>query len=164
MDLRAGEEILFEGHPSWRYLIAFYFWGVLVVLVIAIPAYFIEGAIGVLIGLIGIALVLVIGYVRRIYMKYCITTRRLWISRGIIARNVQECKLSRVQNVSTDQGLVERILRIGDVEFDTAGTDDSELAFRGMANPIDVVQAVDDAQEKAESLAHQRKQLDTEGL
>jgi uncharacterized membrane protein YdbT with pleckstrin-like domain len=54
--------------------------------------------------------------------------------------------LDRVQNVNTDQSLSQRLLRVGTVDFDTAGTDDSEFVFRGIANPDAVVAAVDRAQ------------------
>jgi hypothetical protein len=38
------------------------------------------------------------------------------------------------------------ILRVGTVDFDTAGTDDSEFRFVGIADPASVVNAVDRAQ------------------
>ena len=43
------------------------------------------------------------------------------------------------------QTTLERVLRVGTVDFDTAGTDDSELTFRGIADPDEVVAAVDRA-------------------
>ena len=42
--------------------------------------------------------------------------------------------------------MIERILQVGTVDFDTAGTTDSEFAFRGVAQPDKVVAAVDRAQ------------------
>ena len=45
--------------------------------------------------------------------------------------------------------LLDRILRVGTVDFDTAGTDDSDFTFRGIANPDEVVSAVDRAQRVA---------------
>jgi uncharacterized membrane protein YdbT with pleckstrin-like domain len=54
-----------------------------------------------------------------------------------------------VQNVNTNQTLLQRILSVGTVDFDTAGTDDSEFRFIGIADPGSVVQAVDHAQREA---------------
>ena len=54
-----------------------------------------------------------------------------------------------MQNVNTDQSFFERILQVGTVDFDTAGTDDSEFRFVGVANPEEVVRAVDQAQRAA---------------
>ena len=58
-------------------------------------------------------------------------------------------RIDRVQNVNTEQRLRDRVLRVGTVDFDTAGTDDSDFTFRGIANPGSVVAAVDKAQREA---------------
>ncbi len=89
------------------------------------------------------------GFVRRVFTVYSITTQRLRIQKGIIARKVQQTRIDRVQNVNTDQSLRERILRVGTVDFDTAGTDDSEFRFVGISDPGTVVAAVDRAQRSA---------------
>ena len=91
------------------------------------------------------ALTLVIGYVRRLFTKYLITNRRLRISRGIVRRNVQETRLDRVQNVNYEQGVIDRLFKVGTVDFDTAGTDDSEFKFEWVNRPEAVVRAVDEA-------------------
>ena len=91
------------------------------------------------------ALTLVIGYVRRLFTKYLITNRRLRISRGIVRRNVQETRLDRVQNVNYEQGVMDRLFKVGTVDFDTAGTDDSEFKFEWVNRPEAVVRAVDEA-------------------
>ena len=91
-------------------------------------------------------LTLVVGYLRRISTKYLITTQRLRISHGLVRRSVQETRLDRVQNVNYQQGVLDRLFRVGSVDFDTAGTDDSEFRFVGVADPAEVVRAVDRAQ------------------
>jgi uncharacterized membrane protein YdbT with pleckstrin-like domain len=78
-----------------------------------------------------------------------VTTQRLYIRRGMLSRRVQQTRIDRVQNVNTEQSLRERMLRVGTVDFDTAGTDDSEFRFVGIANPGEVVNAVDRAQREA---------------
>ena len=40
-------------------------------------------------------------------------------------------------------------MHVGTVDFDTAGTDDSEFRFVGISDPADVVAAVDRAQRDA---------------
>jgi uncharacterized membrane protein YdbT with pleckstrin-like domain len=92
------------------------------------------------------AIILGVGFLMRIATTYTITNHRLHIKRGIIARKTQEARLERVQNVNTDQGVLDRILQVGTVDFDTAGTTDSDFAFRGVAQPEKVVSAVDRAQ------------------
>jgi len=152
MDLHPGEEIVFEGHPSWRGVLIFYVYGVgaavIVGIVIGIAG---ETAIGSVVAVVGIALVLLVGLVKRVGTHYVVTSQRLRIRRGILAKKVQQTRIDRVQNVNTDQGFIERVLRVGTVDFDTAGTDDSDFTFRGIANPDEVVAAVDRAQRVAET-------------
>src|SRR6202008_2937541 len=83
----------------------------------------------VTIGLVEIALVIVGGYVWRMATTSTITNRRLHIKRGIVARKTQEARLERVQNVNTEQSVIERMLRVGTVDFDTAGADSDGFRF-----------------------------------
>jgi uncharacterized membrane protein YdbT with pleckstrin-like domain len=151
MELRSGEHELYQGRPSWRALMGFYVLGLgLAVVVFVILGLLADNmGIGVAIAVAIAVLTLVIGYVRRIATKYLITTQRLRISRGILRKKVQETRLERVQNVNYEQGVIDRILRVGNVDFDTAGTDDSEFRFEWVNNPEGVVRAVDQAVEEA---------------
>ena len=67
----------------------------------------------------------------------------------MLSKREQQTRIDRVQNVNTEQSLRERMLRVGTVDFDTAGTDDSEFRFVGIASPDEVVSAVDRAQRDA---------------
>jgi uncharacterized membrane protein YdbT with pleckstrin-like domain len=150
MDLHPGEDVVFEGHPTWRALLAFYLGGVvgaaLVAVIVALAA---NTAAGALTGIVLVALVLLVGFVRRMATTYMVSNQRLYIRRGILAKRVQQTRIDRVQNVNTDQSLIERILRVGTVDFDTAGSDDSDFRFVGLSSPSRVVAAVDQAQREA---------------
>ena len=154
MELSQGEQVLFEGHPSWRSTLGYYLKGlvavVAVVAVAALASLIAEDGVKtgwlVTAGLVALGLVLVAGYLKRIATTYTITNRRLHIKRGIVARATQEARLDRVQNVNTDQSALERVLKVGTVDFDTAGGDDHDFKFDGVADPSEVVQAVDQAQ------------------
>jgi uncharacterized membrane protein YdbT with pleckstrin-like domain len=160
IDLHDGEQIIFEGHPSWRAILSFYIQGLLVVLVIAAVVALITaigdgvegGAVGGVV-VVGFALVVLVGFVRRIATVYTITNQRLRIKRGILSKKVQQTRIDRVQNVNTDQSVLDRILRVGTVDFDTAGTDDSDFTFDGVSSPARVVEAVDRAQHTAAGTA-----------
>ena len=153
LNLGPGEQVVFEGHPSWRAILGFYLKGILIVGVIAaIIALVGGGSDAVLITLIvvvGAAIVVLIGFLRRVSTRYTITTRRLNIKHGIISRDVQETKIERVQDVNYRQTLYQRIMQIGDVDFDTAAGDDYNFVFAGVANPGDVVTEVDLATHRA---------------
>jgi uncharacterized membrane protein YdbT with pleckstrin-like domain len=151
MDLRANEQELYSGRPSWRALLSFYAVGLGAAVVVLVILGFLADSWGTAITIAAIiaGLTLVIGYLRRISTKYLITTQRLRISRGLLKRNVQETRLERVQNVNYQQGVLERVLGVGTVDFDTAGSDDSEFRFDWVNGPEDVVRAVDRAVEEA---------------
>ena len=150
MELHADEAVVFEGHPSWRAVLSFYIGGVAGALVIALVVWLVTGAFwGVVVGLVLIAAVVVAGLVKRTATDYMVTNQRLYIRRGILSKKVQQTRIDRVQNVNTDQSFRERVLRVGTVDFDTAGTDDSEFRFVGISDPVKVAAAVDRAQREA---------------
>jgi uncharacterized membrane protein YdbT with pleckstrin-like domain len=150
VDLHPGEEVVFEGHPSWRALLSYYVPAVTGALAVAVIVALVSGvALAVLVGAVLVAGVLLYGFVKRIATVYMVSSQRLYIRRGILSKRVQQTRIDRVQNVNTDQSLLDRILRVGNVDFDTAGTDDSDFHFVGIASPDQVVAAVDIAQREA---------------
>lgn len=156
MDLHPGEEVVYEGHPSWRSTIAFYLKGLLIAVVVGVIVWFAAShAAGVIVAVVIFAIVVLVGFVRRFFIVYTITNQRLRIQRGIIARRVQQTQIERVQNVNTNQGVIQRILQVGTVDFDTAGSGDSDFSFVGVNNPEDVVAAVDRAHAAAPAPAPQ---------
>ena len=146
MDLQSGERVIYQGHPSWRAIIGFYLKGTLIALIAGIVVKLIDKTgTGVAVFAAIVAITIVAGFIKRVATVYTITDRRLNIKVGIIARKVQETRLQRVQNVNFNQGVYERIMQIGDVEFTTAGTDESNFVFAGVAQPEEVVQNVEHA-------------------
>jgi uncharacterized membrane protein YdbT with pleckstrin-like domain len=146
VELQPGEKVIYQGHPSWRAIIGFYLKGILIALVAAVLINLADstGTAAVAFAAI-VGITILAGFVKRVATVYTITDRRLNIKRGIIARNVQETRLQRVQNVNFDQGVYERLMQIGDVEFTTAGTEESNFVFAGVAEPEEVVEQVDRA-------------------
>ena len=161
MEIQPGENVLFTGHPSWRSILDFYVKGIALLIVgagIAALATLIAaghvqwGWVGGVAAALAVGTVLA-GLLKRISTTYTITDRRLHIRRGVFGRVSRDTRLERVQNVNTRQSLFERVLRVGTVDFDTAGTSDSDFAFVGVARPRKVVEAVDQAQRAAAAAA-----------
>jgi uncharacterized membrane protein YdbT with pleckstrin-like domain len=153
LKLSPGEQVIFQGHPSWRAILGFYLKGILIsALVAAIVAGVtrllddeVNEALVVIVFLVAVGLTILIGFVKRVATTYTITNRRLNIKRGIVSREVQETRLERVQNVNYDQSVFQRVMQIGDVDFDTAAGDDYNFIFAGVAQPEQVVERVDSA-------------------
>jgi uncharacterized membrane protein YdbT with pleckstrin-like domain len=144
MELHPDEVVVFEGHPSWRATLGFYLLGAVVAAAAGVIVAVAVGAgLGVAVGVVVLALVIVVGLVRRWATDYMVSNQRLYIRHGIMAKHVQQTRVDRIQNVNTDQSIGQRILRVGTVDFDTAGTDDADFRFVGIANPGRVARAVD---------------------
>ena len=147
LNLSPGERVIFEGHPSWRAILGFYLKGILLAAVVGVIArlFDVSSATVFLIVLVIIGLTVLAGFVKRVATTYTITDRRLNIKRGIVSREIQETRLERVQNVNYRQSVFQRVMQIGDVDFDTAASDDYNFVFNGVADPAQVVEAVDKA-------------------
>ena len=146
LNLSPGEQVIFEGHPSWRAILGFYLKGLLIAVILGIVAKLIWGdGTAFLVILVVLALTVLIGFVKRVATTYTITNRRLNIKRGIVSKEVQETRLERVQNVNYRQSVYQRLMQVGDVDFDTAASDDYNFVFVGVADPGEVVHAVDQA-------------------
>jgi uncharacterized membrane protein YdbT with pleckstrin-like domain len=166
LNLGPGEEVVFEGHPSWRAILGFYIKGILVVAIVAAIVALVGGgsdaALITLIVAVGAVLVVLIGFVRRVATRYTITTRRLNIKHGIISRDVQETKIERVQDVNYRQSVFQRVMQIGDVDFDTAAdSSESDFVFAGVANPEQVVERVHLATEPGARQPRGREESET---
>jgi len=147
MDLSPDEKIIFQGHPSWRAILGFYLKGLAIAIVLGIIAKLVSSTTSVfVVVLVVLALTLLAGFLKRWATTYTITSRRLNIKRGIVSREIQETRLERVQDVNYSQTVYQRIMQIGDVDFNTAASGgDYDFIFYGVADPGDVVQAVDKA-------------------
>jgi uncharacterized membrane protein YdbT with pleckstrin-like domain len=157
MDLEPDETVIFEGHPSWRSILGFWLKGLLLVvlagalaaLVTRIADDEVQAGWVAVAAVVILAVVLVAGTLKRLATTYTISTRRLVIRRGILSRAEQHSRIDRIQNVTTQQSVLERLLRVGTVEFDTAAGEDDELKFTGVAEPHHVVDAVRQAQRQS---------------
>jgi uncharacterized membrane protein YdbT with pleckstrin-like domain len=150
--LHPGEQVIFEGHPSWRGILAFYIKGVLIAVVVGAIVALVSNISGdtdkalvFFVVLVIIGVTVLVGFIKRVATTYTVTNRRLNIKRGIISREIQETRLERVQNVNYQQSAIQRLLQVGDVDFDTAAGDDYNFIFAGVADPAEVVHQVDEA-------------------
>jgi len=82
-------------------------------------------------------LLLVVLY-RHYAWTYSIRNGNIESQRGIIGRDVQSIRIEDLRNVNVRQSIVQRIFKVGDVEFSSAGGAGIEVAFRGVPNPLAV--------------------------
>ena len=93
--------------------------------------------------------VLIAGWLQRIDTHYAVTNQRINIRKGILSRSDHSTSYERLQNVTTYQSFLERILGVGLVDFDTAAGDDFEFKFTGIDGPADLAKQVAELQRAA---------------
>ena len=153
MELLQGEQVIWRGQPSPRSSVAFFArWGTLslVPAVVATmlwdkgaPTGFSAGDWWV-ISIVLVVLVIIRNTLVRHSMRFTVTNLRIVVRRGILSRVEQTTAIARIQNITVRQTFLQRLLGVGDVEFDTAGRDwsDAELRFVGVGGPRGVVDRV----------------------
>ena len=147
------EIVFFRGHPSWRSTLDFYAKGVMGAVIAGVLAGAVTATASghvmtewvVVAVLVIFVIVLLAGLISRARTTYTITSERLTIHRGLMARDLHQTRLERVQNVNARQSMLERLLRVGTVDFDTAGGTGYDFTFHGVANPGEIVRTVDRA-------------------
>jgi len=93
------------------------------------------------------------GWIQRIDTLYAVTNQRINIRKGILSRSDHSTSYERLQNVTTYQSFLERILGVGLVDFDTAAGDDFEFKFTGIDAPAELAKQVAELQ-RAANAAH----------
>jgi uncharacterized membrane protein YdbT with pleckstrin-like domain len=151
VDLLEGEQELWRGRPSWRSMLAFYLSRGLAALLPGVVGQVLNST-GHLSGrwtvylwlatLVLVLLVLLVGWLKRVDTLYLVTSKRIHIRQGILSKRDQSTTHERIQNVNTSQGMLDRMLGIGNVDFDTAGTDDFDFTFAGVRDPAGLARLV----------------------
>jgi uncharacterized membrane protein YdbT with pleckstrin-like domain len=157
MELLAGEEIVWSGRPSWRSMLAFYIKWLLVALAIGIAAQLVDSLTSVdahvwwfwLVAVVLLLVTLVAGWLKRLDTQYTVTTQRINIRHGIFSRADHATSYERLQNVNTYQSMLERMLRVGLVDFDTAAGDDFDFKFTGVEHPARLARQIAELQQGA---------------
>jgi putative membrane protein len=93
----------------------------------------------------GLVLTYSIGWIKRSTTRYNVTDNRIHIRTGLVSRREHSTQLARIQNVNVTQSMFQRLLGIGDVDWDTAGTEEtsSDFTFRGVDDPSELARIVD---------------------
>jgi len=151
-----GEQLIWKGKPTWRATMSYYLlWGLLalVPLVVIVVVRLTTNAtwpiwLGVVITIVLLGIVLIVGWIRRFFTQYTVTTKRMLIREGILSKREQTAHVDRIQNITINQSPFDRIFKVGVVTFDTAGEDGSaQLTFWGVDHPQDLRDRVSRANE-----------------
>ncbi len=96
------------------------------------------GRVLVLVGGFMIALRIVWAILQWLARVYILTDRRVLRQKGVLNRNIFECRLDRIQNTFVEYTIVQRALGVGTIHFATAGTRQVEAAWQHIAHTDEV--------------------------
>ena len=122
------ERPIFEITPAARAHFGMIFWGIVLLPVV----------------LIGLILLLRVWYLVA-STRYRLTTQRLFVQTGLIAKKLEEVELFRVKDVTVSQRFLQRLFDVGSVVV--LSTDDTtpRLELAGICNPIEVKEKIRNA-------------------
>ncbi len=142
--LQAGEEVLYQAHPSRLPLVpplalaalvtgaGLWVWTVYENLVVTL----LSGSVAVVFLLwAGWRYLVIASY------DYVLTNRRILRQQGILAKASNDAYLDKINNVEHRQSLWGRLLGFGDVLIDTA-SETGTTVFAGIADPLDFKRAI----------------------
>jgi hypothetical protein len=70
--------------------------------------------------------------------NYTITTERIKITKGLLARNVENFELIRIQDIDYKQGVTERMVGVGDINVRGQDASEPQVVLRNVSNPEEV--------------------------
>jgi uncharacterized membrane protein YdbT with pleckstrin-like domain len=131
-ELMPGETLVMKEHQHWIVMIKPLLLPIAIVVLVALLDAFktIPSDYRILATLAAVALLglwLIVVWVRWNSRSFTITDRRVILDTGIVSRASKVIALDRVQDISTNQSLLGRMLGYGRIEIDSAGAAGAEV-------------------------------------
>jgi uncharacterized membrane protein YdbT with pleckstrin-like domain len=134
-NLLPGESIILRRHRHWIVPARSLFWPILLVVVVGVLDHYLKESlvardvktVATLGALAVLGLWAIVTWLRWNATSVTITDQRVMLDRGVLSRSSKVVPIDRVQDVSTRQSILGRILGYGTVEIDAAGSQGAEL-------------------------------------
>ena len=127
--LTEDEKIVLEFHPHWSTLVVTFFWAIVTVAIAGVVIFFIpdggsQTLIRLIVAAVGVVAIVVVGFLpflRWVTTTYTLTNRRFVMRNGILSRSGRDIPLTRVNDVSFQHSLIERMLGTGTLMVESGG-------------------------------------------
>lgn len=103
-------------------------------------------------------------YLVHVTTKYKVTTRRVEIERGVLAKDLSTLELWRVLDVGYQQSVLDRILGNGKISLRGTDQSDPELILHGLPDPRALFEQVRDAVQEARRSGRPMEMVGGEGF
>ncbi len=87
-------------------------------------------------------------FLKKLSAKYIVTSEKCICEYGLISKKHSEVYLDDIRGVSFQQGIMQRILCVGDVHIGSAATAGAEVVFRNISSPSFVVDQINNCRRK----------------
>ena len=141
--LNDDEDIVLDLHPHWWYLAG----PIVAVVASSIAGVFLGRLDNAALGIAGLVLIAVallwlgIRYLKWRTTNFVLTTDRLIHRSGVLAKQGREIPLERINDLTVNQSIFERIIRAGDVLIESGGERGQSL-LSDLPNPFKVQNAI----------------------
>lgn len=140
--METQEQIVKKLHPHFTGFLKFYF---ITFLFIAFGIFFIKFfpavTIGIVIIIIGIFIFLM-GEMSRRAETFYILDNGVAREYKMLSASRKFAEYSKIQNMEVNQSFIQTIFHVGNIKFDTAGTDLIEVSFNGVKDPYGIEKIV----------------------
>jgi uncharacterized membrane protein YdbT with pleckstrin-like domain len=155
MHLSDDEEVLWTGRPSLHTILVAVVGGLLIAVAGVVFTNLLRRAIAgqnipSLLGYLPLVLTVagiawaVLAYLNWLRLLYVITSSEIYVKYGLVSRDVTQIRLSRIQNTTFEQSILQRLLGYGDVRIYTAGSGTDDLMFDDVPDPEAVTKLLSD--------------------
>lgn len=121
-----NQEIIKEIKPSPLAFSLFYLIGVVIII---LSLLFVWSYL-----FLGLIIILIFELVRRSHTYY-LTQEGVKYEFSFVSRNLISVEYNKIQDLAVTQGFIERILDLGTIKINTAGSPSVEVKFQGVKNP-----------------------------
>lgn len=155
------ETELWRGRPSGKAFAHYWLGSIVFVILMIIVAWKSESirTPALLVSPLPILYTLCIVGIAKLSTRYRVTSQRIFIETGILARKLKETELVRIDDVSVNQNILQRIFSVGVVALSAADADTATIYLNGVANPVEVKELV-----RAQVRKHQQRVLKTQAV
>lgn len=153
--LGQGEEIILDFHPHWSYLIRPVGWTALWLVGLGASLWLLRNTGGFIVKLAAFGAAVVawiatagVTFLRWYTTEYVLTSDRLIIRQGIVAKHGREIPLENINDISFSQSVFERLVGAGDLVVESAG-EQGQSAYSDIPKPSrvqnEIYRALEDA-------------------
>lgn len=156
--MSSDEHVVWTGRPSWKGRLSILGLGLALAIAVLVLLLILGVAVAIVLPIVLVIAVvtLVLGLLETMRWKYTFTDRRIVVRHGLVSVREQTARLARVQDLTLRQTLFGRLLGIGSLDVDTAGSEGGAIELKWLSRPAEVREkleaAVQAEQERGPSL------------